>query len=237
VSEPDPGEGPAGLAGVAHLNRLLNVILETAVEVLGFDAATLSARSPEGALSTVAATDQALVPADEAQYAAGDGPCLRTMDKPEPVILSDFASLDEERWRSFLETAQELGIQSSLSMHVDLGDTEKLAASLNLYGRRSREIGADQVRQASIFASQLATAMKSVEAYEAAAHLAANLAEAMRTRAVIEQAKGMLMAERQIDADEAFALLATLSQHANTKLRDVALRLVEDRGGGSTEPH
>ncbi|MEV1154850.1 ANTAR domain-containing protein [Micromonospora chokoriensis] len=50
---------------------------------------------------------------------------------------------------------------------------------------------------------------------------------AMRSRAVIEQAKGIIMGERRCTADEAFAILAKASQDPNRKLRGVAATLVE----------
>src|SRR5262249_30884949 len=53
------------------------------------------------------------------------------------------------------------------------------------------------------------------------------LRQAMRSRAAIEQAKGMLMERHGIGPDEAFERLARLSQHANIKLVDVAAALVE----------
>ena len=56
----------------------------------------------------------------------------------------------------------------------------------------------------------------------------------MKLRAVIEQAKGILIAEHNIDADEAFAMLTRLSQTSDTKLRDVARRLVESRSGANS---
>ena len=55
------------------------------------------------------------------------------------------------------------------------------------------------------------------------------MAEAMRSRAVIEQAKGIVMADERVDAAQAFDRLKQLSQHANMKLRDVAQRLVDER--------
>ena len=55
------------------------------------------------------------------------------------------------------------------------------------------------------------------------------MAEAIRSRAVIEQAKGMIMSDRRIDADAAFEQLVQLSQQANMKLRDVARRIVDER--------
>jgi AmiR/NasT family two-component response regulator len=75
----------------------------------------------------------------------------------------------------------------------------------------------------------LAAALKSIDVFRATARLAEQLADAMLTRAGIEQAKGILMAERGISADEAFAVLREEAQHTNTKLMVVAARLVRDR--------
>lgn len=62
--------------------------------------------------------------------------------------------------------------------------------------------------------------------YDATASLAQHMQAAMEHRAVIEQAKGILIGERHCTPDEAFAILAKLSQDTNTKLRDVASALV-----------
>ena len=58
------------------------------------------------------------------------------------------------------------------------------------------------------------------------------MTEAMQSRAVIEQAKGMLMAEQHITADQAFAQIVELSQDANVKVRDIALEIVQKRSAG-----
>ena len=85
------------------------------------------------------------------------------------------------------------------------------------------------MRAAAPFAELLAAAMLGVEANRATARLARDMAEAMRSRAVIEQAKGMIMADERIDADAAFQRLARLSQESNRKLRDVPHEVVERR--------
>jgi GAF domain-containing protein len=213
-----------GDAAEVRLNRLLNLILETAVEALGFSAATVTARHA-GDVSTVGATDQRLIDLDDAQYAAG-GPCMATLDQSDPIFLEDAAG--DERWEHFAETARHLGVKSSLSVHVPT-DSGEVAASLNLYARERLELSDGQLRLALSYGEQLAATLQSVDAYKSAATLARNMAEAMRSRAVIEQAKGILMADERINADEAFQRLAKLSQTANLKLRDVARRLVDDR--------
>lgn len=57
--------------------------------------------------------------------------------------------------------------------------------------------------------------------------LAAQMTQAMQSRAVIEQAKGILIGQRRRDADEAFNILVGLSQNSHRKLRDVAKALIE----------
>ncbi len=212
-------------AAEVRLNRLLNLILETAVEAIGFSAATITARNRDE-VSTVGATDQRLIALDDAQYEAG-GPCIATLDQSDPIFWEDDAA-SEERWEHFAETAAHLGVKSSLSVHVPT-DSSEVAASLNLYARERLELNDRQLQMAINYAEQLAMTLQSVDAYKSAATLARNMAEAMRTRAVIEQAKGILMAEERISGDQAFQRLAELSQHANVKLRDVARHLVDKR--------
>ena len=213
-------------AAEVRLNRLLNLILESAVEALGFDAATVSAR--HGAdLATVAATDQRVIALDDAQYESGEGPCLAVLDQSDPISLDD-AGEEGDRWEYFSRTAAHLGVHSTLSMHLPV-DSEGLAASLNLYSRRRLEMSGAQVRAAVPFAQQLAAAMMTVDAHRSTARLAQDMAAAMRSRAVIEQAKGILMADERLTEDEAFRRLARVSQDTNLKLRDVASRLVQGR--------
>jgi hypothetical protein len=219
-------------AATQRLNRLLNLILQSAVEALGFDAATVTARQ-SGDLATVVATDQRFIALDDAHYASGHGPCLDALDALEPVSVAD-ASVDD-RWAHFSNTAAHLGIHSTLSIHLPV-DAAEVAASLNLYSQRRLQLSDAQVRTALPYAEQLAAAILSVDAYRSAARLARDMSQAMRSRAVIEQAKGILMADQKISADEAFQQLTKLSQQTNTKLRDVAVRLVSERteGGHST---
>src|SRR3954453_20290691 len=207
----------------ARLNRLLDLILETAVDVLGYDGASITTRVGDE-LSSAWLTDQRMIPLDEAQYSSGEGPCLAALDTNQQVFVGDISSRDE--WELFRQTAEYLGIRSSLSLPLG-SDTEEFAASLNLSSRRILERSDEQLRHATAFAAQLAAAMQSVDSYRAAARLARELAEAMRTRATIEHAKGILMAEHHVSPDDAFGLLTRMSQKTNTKLAEVARQIVE----------
>jgi AmiR/NasT family two-component response regulator len=77
-----------------------------------------------------------------------------------------------------------------------------------------------------LIASYAAVAVHNAQTFTQASALAADLAKAMESRAVIEQAKGIVMHEQRCSADDAFALLTKVSQQANIKLRDIAAEMV-----------
>ena len=71
--------------------------------------------------------------------------------------------------------------------------------------------------------------------YASTATLAANLQRALDSRAVIDQAKGILMGRHGITSDAAFEMLSKQSQLANRKLRDIAQDLVDEVQRGDRE--
>src|SRR3954463_9023007 len=129
-------EGPD--AAEVRLNRLLNLILESAVEALGFDAATVSARH-DGDLATIGATDQRLIALDDAQYETGEGPCLAVLEPRDPISLDDAGEL-EDRGEYFSRRGAHMGIHSTPLMPLPV-DSADVAASLNLYSKQRLELG------------------------------------------------------------------------------------------------
>ncbi|MGG5260320.1 ANTAR domain-containing protein [Phycicoccus avicenniae] len=61
-------------------------------------------------------------------------------------------------------------------------------------------------------------------------------ADALARRAVLDQAKGVLMARYGLDADEAFDELSRLSQNQNRKAVEVAADIVTDARGPQADP-
>lgn len=80
------------------------------------------------------------------------------------------------------------------------------------------------------FAEQAAAVLSNARAYWDLHEVASGLQAAMQSRAVIEQAKGKLMALEGCSADEAFTMLSRASQRDNVKLRELARRIVEEDG-------
>jgi GAF domain-containing protein len=178
---------------------------------------------------TAAYTGHLALTLDEWQYQRGTGPCLEAAAGHATVSVPDLA--DEPRWPDWARHAVAAGARSSLS--VGLPIEEQVDGALNLYGVRDAAFDDDAVVLAETFAGYAAVALANASLYGVTAKLARQLQTAMASRAVIEQAKGIIMGSRRCSPDEAFAILTRISQDSNRKLRDVAAALVAKAGGGA----
>jgi GAF domain-containing protein len=171
---------------------------------------------------TVAFTGTLASALDEWQYEQGHGPCMDAAAAGATVSVPDMAV--ENRWPSWAARAAEAGARSSLSIALPV--QENVIGALNVYSVDPKAFDEDAVTLGQTFAGYAAVALANAHVYDATATLAQQMQAAMRSRAVIEQAKGIIMGQRRCTADEAFALLSKLSQNSNRKLRDVAEAVV-----------
>jgi GAF domain-containing protein len=173
---------------------------------------------------TAAYTGKVALGVDELQYEHGHGPCLTAAAANITVSVPDMAG--ESRWPDWAARAIDAGVHSSLSIGLPLH--ENVTGALNVYATRPEAFDDDAVILAETFAGYAAVAMANAHSYDATSTLAQHMQAAMASRAVIEQAKGIIMAERRCPADDAFSILSKLSQDSNRKLRDVAAALVAE---------
>ena len=173
--------------------------------------------------NTAAFTGDLALQLDESQYEAGYGPCLDASAAAATVSVADMAA--ETRWPRWTKLAMDQGVGSSLS--IGLPVHEVVTGAINLYASEADAFDEDAVVLARTFAGYAAVALANAHLYDATATLAQQLQAAMDNRAVIEQAKGIIMGDRHCRADEAFAILAKLSQDTNRRLRDIAAMLVQ----------
>ncbi|MDQ0366826.1 GAF and ANTAR domain-containing protein [Catenuloplanes indicus] len=171
---------------------------------------------------TAALTSDMALRLDQAQYELGSGPCLEAAGTAGVMLLSRIAT--ETRWPRWTPRAVELGAGSSLS--IGLPVQESVTGALNVYSTTADAFDDPAVRLAESFAEYAAVALANAHLYDTTTTLAEQMRAAMAHRAVIEQAKGIIMADRRCTADEAFRILTRISQDTNRKLRDVAAALV-----------
>jgi GAF domain-containing protein len=182
--------------------------------------ARMEVQQPE----TTVATEPMLAIIDQAQYDANRGPCLDAFTTGQ-VFRIDLTEADDHPWPEFGRAAAAHGIRSTLSIPMmAAGDG---VGALNLYSRRARAFSAEDEARGVRFAEPAAVLVTNAYLFWDARNLADNLKAALENRAVIEQAKGILMTQEGVDADGAFDLLRRVSQQENVKVRDIAQRLVD----------
>jgi GAF domain-containing protein len=171
---------------------------------------------------TVASSDARAARVDEIQYGHDQGPCLTSMRDGVVVLIEDL--VEDVRWGAYRVPALTHGVRSSLSL--PLGGDSGMIGALNIYASEPRVFGPTEQLAAARFAAEasraLALAVRLTERTEMSEHLQSALA----SRAVIDQALGVVMGQQRCTADEAFATLRTISQNRNVKLREVAAEIV-----------
>ena len=163
---------------------------------------------------------------DELQYVEHEGPCLDAFRTGNAFRIRDLA--EEGRWPSYVPRAVEKGARSMMSM--PMAAEGNVMGALNVYSREPDAFDSEAAAIADIVAAHAGLASQVSMAYFGHRTLAEQLSEAMQSRAVIEQAKGVIMATNRCDADEAFKTLVRLSQSTHRKLRDLADEVVAKAG-------
>ena len=173
-------------------------------------------------ISTPAASDDVPGQVDAIQYETDQGPCLDAIREHETFRIDDLAA--EDRWPKFSKrAAEETGVTSILSFRL-FAEEDTLGA-LNLYSKQAGAFDDEALAVGSVFATHSAVALAGAQHDE-------QMQKALQTRDVIGQAKGILMAQQDVSADEAFDILRRASQRMNIKLRELA-----ERVASRTPPH
>ena len=159
---------------------------------------------------------------DELQYVEHEGPCFDALRTGNAFRIRDLAA--EPRWPSYVPRAVELGARSMMSM--PLAAEGSLIGALNVYSREPDVFDAEAAAIADIVAAHAGLASQVSVAYFGHRELADQMSQALQSRAVIEQAKGVIIATHRCDPDEAFATLVRLSQNTHRKLRTLAEEVV-----------
>jgi GAF domain-containing protein len=158
---------------------------------------------------------------EDIQYAADAGPVPLALREHRVVAVD--AALGRT-WPAYASCSDELGVRSCLVVPLSRGP--EVLGSLNLYATDpATDLRALQP-VARLAADLAATALTALTRHSAMAKRTEELRTALESRAVIEQAKGLLMGRGRSDA-EAFAQLRRLSQNHNIKLREVAAVVVD----------
>ncbi|WP_319430379.1 GAF and ANTAR domain-containing protein [Mycobacterium sp. RTGN5] len=171
-----------------------------------------------GKFESLFGTSDLVYKVDALQEACGEGPCIEAALGELIVRTDDFAT--ERRWPKYSRAVTELGVRSGLSFKLYTSATT--AGALNLFGHKPGAFDAQSEVIGSVLAAHAASAI-------IASRHSEQLESALTNRDTIGQAKGVIMERFKVDAMRAFEMLRELSQSTNTRLVDIAARVIETR--------
>lgn len=173
----------------------------------------------DGRLRFVTALDETTASLERVQESEQAGPCVEAFRTGEPLLVS---SIDraEQRWPAFVAQARSVGFAAVAGIPMRL-DGERLGA-LDVYHTSPREWSDDDVRVARVLADMASSYVVTASELERQQRTTEQLQRALDSRVIIEQAKGVIAAERKITIDQAFDVLRSHARSHNADLRTVA---------------
>lgn len=174
-------------------------------------------------LEYATASPEDIAALEEAQERHQSGPCVEAYRTGTPVLVTDLTT-EGDRWPELAAVAAEHGILSIASFPLHLHD-ERLGA-LDLYDSRPHPWSEEEVECAVLLAAHATGYLANASRLDRARQTAAQLQEALDSRVVIEQAKGILAGQHGMSVDSAFDLLRAYARRHRVPLREVATKVV-----------
>ncbi len=224
------GELSALVTGALSLESLLERVAQSALRAIphadGIGVALLRPENRSRQILALGASDPFVTGIDAIQYELLDeGPCITAVRDAVPVRSGSLSG--DRRWPRFGPRVGRLGVHSALSLPLLLPDGRPVGA-LNAYAHAKNAFDADAIRIGELFAAPASIAVHNAQVLALAKQQASQLQEALGSRAIIDQAIGILRSRSGDTAEEVFARLRAISQTEHIRLALLAERIVEE---------
>lgn len=207
-----------GQAEWTDLSALLGSVLQVVRLVAPSTASSITLVNADGVLITFDGADEVAQRLDLAQSAGGAGPSIDAIREASTVSTTP---QEHPLWERFWSEARELGVEAALSVPLRSGETTY--GALNVYAAHPGPMSDIEDGMARALADHISNAVALIDA----STLNGQLQEAIGTRQLIGEAKGILMESERCSREEAFDMLRRASQRTNRKLRDIAEEIVD----------
>jgi GAF domain-containing protein len=204
--------------------ELLTLLADRCVDVLDVGAAGLMIAGVGGDLRVMASSSEAMRILELFELQNQEGPCLDCYRTGERVVNQQLAAGDT-RWPVFGYEAQAAGFQVAHAIPMRLRG--EIVGALNLFHSDPGELGQADVDGAQALADVATIAILQHRASLEAQRVNEQLQNALNSRIVIEQAKGMVGERRMLDMEQAFNLLRQHARHHNLRLVDLAREVID----------
>ena len=221
-------ESLAGLSRLAmrqlSLSKMLTHVAEFAVQAIpGADGVGVTLFQDDRADTSVASADF-VRNVDAVQYLLGEGPCITAANQRRTVSSGQLET--DRAFPRFGPKSAAMGVHSVLSL--PLLTLDGVLGSMNVYAHVENAFDARAVQLGELFAIPAAVSVQNAQELSQAQRLTEQLQAALSSRAVIDQAVGIIMSRTGCSDDQAFDKLRTMSQASNRKLALVAAQIVDE---------
>ncbi|KRE98999.1 hypothetical protein ASG88_14760 [Nocardioides sp. Soil777] len=223
----------AALTGLAHLSGLLvrehdalSVVtagLAQACAAVSADAGGVLVSSPSGQLEVLAATSHRVLDLEAHQTAAEQGPCVECITKARQISVGSTAEA-ESAWPGFGVRMEAAGYAQAHAVPMLWQGTG--IGGLNLFWRDGGSVGESESEMLQTYADMLTIAVVHIRQVPVADALE-RLRATLDSRSGIEQAKGVLAYQRDIDMEAAYDALVALARARGTTLADAATTVMD----------
>jgi GAF domain-containing protein len=202
---------------------LLQLLVDACHDVLGISAAGILLADDDGDLQVVASTSEASRLVELMQLGAQAGPCIECYRTGAAVSVASISSVPE-KWGAFRDSATAHGFGATDAVPLRLRDTT--IGALNLLREEEGPPDDFDVVAARAFADVATIGILHERSLRESELLARQLQQALQSRIVIEQAKGVVSFTNGVPIDDAFQIIRSYARRNQLPLSGVAARLV-----------
>lgn len=203
--------------------ELLNELTTQCAELLDVASAGLLLADRHHVLHVVAASSERTRSLELFQLQREEGPCLDCYRSGRAVSVADL-SAEAARWPQFVPAARSAGYASVHAIPMRL--VEDVFGTLGLFGTTIGALNDEDLSLGQALAHVASVAIVAGNAAAERATVAKRMQDALNSRVFIEQAKGVLAQQGELDMEQAFALLRRYSRDHSQRLTDVAQAVV-----------
>jgi GAF domain-containing protein len=204
------------------LELALAELTESVAAVLGLVGSGVT-MAEDGRLRFVTAVSQASGELERIQEEQQAGPCQDAYDTGEVVWVPD-VRVETTRWPEFAAAATRLGVAGVAGIPMRLSN--QIIGALNLYSSTPRVWSEEDLAAATVLADVATSYVINASKMRQQQQLSEQLQQALESRVVIEQAKGITAHKHAVTVDEAFHLMRGHARNNNASIRAVAEAIV-----------
>jgi GAF domain-containing protein len=210
--------------GEMTIEQALNEIVHTTHAIFSVDGAGLMLADADHVLRNVAVSDERLRHLEELQVVHHEGPCVTAYDKKELVGCPDLAR--DDRWPLFSKAAVDRGVRAVLASPLPYN--QDAIGVVTVLSGKPHPWSAEGELALLAFTDLAALLISSMMQGEQQSELAQQLQGALNSRAVIEQAKGVLIGQRGLTPRAAYEELRAQARSQRRKLATVCAEVIRD---------